>query len=103
MSDSLLRSISLSCLVWINALREVRDRGDSEMIDKVVDLCTSIRALLPDQDHEVPDTNELWRLQDQEMELLHRRIHVLPDREWYHTQIRVIEELQRRIREQCKS
>lgn len=102
MFESFQRSMSLSLLVWINTLGEFKEKvRDHELVDRLQNLYKCARALLPDQDHEKPDTDDLWREHDKEMEVLHRQIHTLDNRDWFHNQIRIIEELQRRLREKC--
>ena len=96
-----LESMSLSSLLWINTLSEWKAKGENEdTIDGLVSLLKKLRTHLPDHDHETPDPNSLWKLHDQEMTDLHKQIHRLPNRDWFHHKIRLIDELQRRIREQ---
>lgn len=89
--EDYLHSIARSLLLWENHL------GESQH-----PLVTDIKALrdkIPVKADEIrvdPDT--LWQELDKAMNDLHKSIHTLPHREFYHRKMRLIEQLTKDIR-----
>ena len=93
------RMISRSIKVWLNFLWEIRDEPATKAADmfRCLELERALRTVrdrLPIQDQALPTPAGLWKDLESEFEFLHKRlIHSLPDREFTHRKIRVIDEL----------
>lgn len=90
--------MSRSLALWQNFFEEMR--GDPSLsvrealkVQSIIVCIQSFRAILP-PDPGFQPTSNLFRELDKELEFLHKRlIHALPDREFAHRKIRVIEDL----------
>ena len=93
------RMVSRSIKVWLNFYQEIRAEPDTSGSDSLHCLqleraLANVRDFLPIQDQALPTPAGLWKDLESEFEFLHKRlIHSLPDREFTHRKIRVIDEL----------